>query len=193
MKKLNRKGFTLVELLAVIVVLAFVMVLAAPSVLSSMNSARQSSFMLYAEKMLNSAQTKYQSDQLIQLMDDTYCYNLSELTDSKSTQYSGFVMVTRGSKPDAKYTIQMFDKTYSLGMVVDATIGDKATGVTFEEVERIKAKLVGNTTLKGREDFFKADATGKIPQLVSPCESKSPKATTKGAIKINSDGTNVTS
>ena len=62
MKKLNKKGFTLVELLAVIVVLAFVMVLAAPSVLSSMNSARQSSFMLYAEKMINAAQSRYQSD-----------------------------------------------------------------------------------------------------------------------------------
>ena len=188
MKKLNTKGFTLVELLAVIVVLAFVMVLAAPSVLSSMNSARQSSFMLYAEKMLNSAQTKYQSDQLIQLMDDTYCYNLSELTDSKSTQYSGFVMVTRGSKPDATYTIKMFDKTYSLGMVTDPAIGDKETGVTFEEVERIKAKLVGNTTLKGREDYFNTASK----TLKSPCETATPKAQTKGAIEIKADGTNVT-
>ena len=41
MKKLNKKGFTLVELLAVIVVLAIIMVLTVPSVLSSMNSARQ--------------------------------------------------------------------------------------------------------------------------------------------------------
>ena len=42
MKNLNKKGFTLVELLAVIVVLALIMVLTVPSVLTSMNSARQS-------------------------------------------------------------------------------------------------------------------------------------------------------
>lgn len=44
MKKLNRKGFTLIELLAVIVVLAIVLVVTIPSVISSMDSARQKSF-----------------------------------------------------------------------------------------------------------------------------------------------------
>ena len=43
MKKLNRKGFTLIELLAVIVVLAIVLVVTIPSVISSMNSAKQKS------------------------------------------------------------------------------------------------------------------------------------------------------
>ena len=41
MKKLNRKGFTLIELLAVIVILAVVMVVTIPSVLNSMDSAKQ--------------------------------------------------------------------------------------------------------------------------------------------------------
>ena len=41
MKKLNRKGFTLIELLAVIVVLAIVLVVTIPSVISSMNSAKE--------------------------------------------------------------------------------------------------------------------------------------------------------
>lgn len=42
MKKLNRKGFTLIELLAVIVILAVVLVVTIPSVISSMNKARES-------------------------------------------------------------------------------------------------------------------------------------------------------
>lgn len=41
MKKLNRKGFTLIELLAVIVILAIVLVVTIPSVLNSMDTARQ--------------------------------------------------------------------------------------------------------------------------------------------------------
>lgn len=42
MKKLNRKGFTLIELLAVIVILAVVLVVTIPSVISSMNKAKES-------------------------------------------------------------------------------------------------------------------------------------------------------
>ena len=68
MKRLNKKGFTLVELLAVIVILALIMVLTVPTILDQMNSARQSSFLLYAEEMLKNAQTRYQSDLLLLLI-----------------------------------------------------------------------------------------------------------------------------
>ena len=44
MKKLNRKGFTLVELLAVIVILAIIMVITIPTVLNSMGGAKQEAF-----------------------------------------------------------------------------------------------------------------------------------------------------
>ena len=44
MKKLNNKGFTLVELLAVIVILAIIMVITIPTVLNSMGSAKQEAF-----------------------------------------------------------------------------------------------------------------------------------------------------
>ena len=43
MKKLNRKGFTLIELLAVIVILAIVLVVTIPSVIDTMNDARDRS------------------------------------------------------------------------------------------------------------------------------------------------------
>ena len=43
MKKLNKKGFTLVELLAVIVILAVIMVITIPTVLGSMRSAKDKS------------------------------------------------------------------------------------------------------------------------------------------------------
>ena len=42
MKKLNKKGFTLVELLAVIVILAVIMVITIPTVLGSMSDATDS-------------------------------------------------------------------------------------------------------------------------------------------------------
>ena len=44
MKKRNNKGFTLVELLAVIVILAIIMIIAIPSVLATMSTARKKTF-----------------------------------------------------------------------------------------------------------------------------------------------------
>lgn len=42
--KLNKKGFTLVELLAVIVILAIILAIAVPSITGILNSAKKSSF-----------------------------------------------------------------------------------------------------------------------------------------------------
>ena len=44
MKKLNRKGFTLIELLAIIVILAIIMVVTIPTVINSMDSAKEGQF-----------------------------------------------------------------------------------------------------------------------------------------------------
>jgi type IV pilus assembly protein PilA len=61
MKKSN-KGFTLVELLAVIVILAIIMIIAIPAVLQTMQSARQKTFKEYVTKVYTAAQNSYLSD-----------------------------------------------------------------------------------------------------------------------------------
>ncbi len=174
MKKMNKKGFTLVELLAVIVVLAIIMVIAVPSVLNSMNAARQSSFLVYAEKMINSAQAKYQSDSLVNTMPQEYCYNLSELTDNESSQYKGFVHIQGAATSKPTYKVIMFDSTYSVGIVTDTTIGDKAGGLTFSDIETIKTKL-GDNSLYDGGDY----------EVSSPCGSDTTK--TKGAVSITGE------
>lgn len=55
--KNTRKGFTLVELLAVIVILAIIMIIAIPAVLQTMNLARQKTFKEYITKVYTAAQT----------------------------------------------------------------------------------------------------------------------------------------
>lgn len=60
--KKNTKGFTLVELLAVIVILAVLIVIAMPSVLKIMENARRSAFETEVKSYLKAAQTQYAND-----------------------------------------------------------------------------------------------------------------------------------
>ena len=64
MKKTN-KGFTLVELLAVIVILAIIMIIAIPAVLQTMQSARQKTFKEYVTKVYTAAQNSYLSEKTL--------------------------------------------------------------------------------------------------------------------------------
>ena len=60
----NNKGFTLVELLAVIVILAIIMIIAIPAVLNTMQTAKRKSMLEYAQKVMNKAEEMYMSKQL---------------------------------------------------------------------------------------------------------------------------------
>ena len=57
--KNNRKGFTLVELLAVIVILAILMVSAGAGVMSTMNNSKINTFKNEALQAVNSAEDMY--------------------------------------------------------------------------------------------------------------------------------------
>ena len=63
-KKIEEKGFTLVELIAVIVIIAIIMLIAIPAVLNSVESAKRKTFDEYITKSASLAQQKY-SEQLL--------------------------------------------------------------------------------------------------------------------------------
>ena len=60
-RKQKKKGFTLVELLAVIVILAVIMVVTIPTVLGSMNKAKQSAFNTVGETMIKYLEDNYKN------------------------------------------------------------------------------------------------------------------------------------
>ena len=128
-KKNRKKGFTLVELLAVIVVLAVIMVLAVPSVLNQMNSAKQKTFQMYGERMVNNAMQAYESQLLLGTTSftnhykegtDTYnCYTLTELGLAKNeNSFKGFVVVKNStlindnSANSTTYLVYLTDGSY---------------------------------------------------------------------------------
>lgn len=84
MKKLNKKGFTLVELLAVIVILGVIMLIAIPSVGTIISNSRKNSF-VSSGKMYISTMQNYMAEKMD---DSSYCINVTELNDSKTADKS---------------------------------------------------------------------------------------------------------
>lgn len=87
MKKLNRKGFTLIELLAVIVILAVVLVVTIPSVIESMNKAKESQLKNSANTVTEWFTKQYElatfGSDMVGNPDSAYTTFVSNLTDQK--------------------------------------------------------------------------------------------------------------
>lgn len=64
MKRLNKKGFTLVELLAVIAILGILMLLVMPNVLSMFTSGRKNTFVNQVQRVWRTAEQQYMTDQI---------------------------------------------------------------------------------------------------------------------------------
>ena len=76
MKKLNRKGFTLVELLAVIIILAIVVGITIPAVLTTIRGTREKAFQSSVDEVANwldrQAQSFLVGDSEVSTTDTTY-------------------------------------------------------------------------------------------------------------------------
>lgn len=102
----NKKGFTLVELLAVIVILAVIILIAINAVLPQMAKARKNSFADEVMNYGNGAVNKYVSDNADE--DDTtgdigtgVCYTLKQLhgeyVSKNDSSYTGIVVLKRNA------------------------------------------------------------------------------------------------
>ena len=122
----NKKGFTLVELLAVIVVLAIIMIIAIPAVVESMNNAKKGSFKIYAQRALGNAESTFQSEDLLgtlptdnsdanrkQISNTCYCYTLAGIGLTSSGNFKGYVTVSLDDKREATYRVTLTDGSYS--------------------------------------------------------------------------------
>lgn len=79
---MNKKGFTLVELLAVIIVLAILVLLALPRVMSLMERSRVSSFAVEANEIAKAAQNAYGSKVLTEEeVGHPVCFTVAELVN----------------------------------------------------------------------------------------------------------------
>ncbi len=96
MKK-KQNGFTLVELLAVIIILAIIMIIAIPAVIEALNKSRKQTFFEYAQNVRMKAEQQYIQDlDLNKERTDCYVYDIKKdigLGDTGS--FDGWVKVRR--------------------------------------------------------------------------------------------------
>jgi prepilin-type N-terminal cleavage/methylation domain-containing protein len=84
---MNKKGFTLVELLAVIAILAVLVIIAVPNVMSLFNEAKRNSFQNEIATIYKEAQQEWITDSLTETSD--IVYSRCDTCDGKSLQLSG--------------------------------------------------------------------------------------------------------
>ena len=102
MKKINKKGFTLVELLAVIVIMGILMMVAIPSISRVIENSRKDTFVDIAKSYANAAKTLWTADTLTcegtvaSAVDDGDYYILINTKESARTVLP--VLVDQGGK-----------------------------------------------------------------------------------------------
>ena len=101
----SKKGFTLVELLAVIVVLAIIILIAMPSVMSAMDKARRNALITEANEITKIAATAFADDSMGTGL-TSKCYSLQALKDGgyldkNLKDYSGSVSISIDSNTGA--------------------------------------------------------------------------------------------
>ena len=133
----NQKGFTLVELLAVIVILAVVILIAVTAVIPRMNDAKKGAFADEAMAYIRGAQEAYVESQMDGSAGST-CFTVAWLNankiDKKASDYEGWVSLDSNGTGTAyiknsKYMVK--GKSGSLSKTsVEATgsLGTQPTG-----------------------------------------------------------------
>lgn len=138
MKRLNRKGFTLIELLAVIVILAIVLVVTIPSVISSLNSAREKSLQNAADVVSDWMTKQYQQDKLGIDVDESYSSLMNTMLNT-SFKYDYLNKFSTNYNRYAQYANSFFGD-YTLVLANNAS----TYNLSEESLELLKAAGISN-------------------------------------------------
>ena len=135
----KRNAFTLIELLAVIVILAVILVISIPRILDVIETSKKDSFKTSAQLIADSAEKKYVENKLNNIDEEITCENVSKL--SKEDYES--CKITFDNEGNAKVTIEGKGKFKDLAICngtktnikLSDTCSTDAKYFAYEEVE----------------------------------------------------------
>ena len=134
MKKTNKKGFTLVELLAVIVILAVLILLALPNVIKIMNNAKKNAFQDEVLSYLKTAQTNFIESQISGSTETTFSNKIETLPKLDIEDKSGYeycIKIFEDETGDITYNYVFSNGTYSAYSNVN-NAGEDLTDVNID-------------------------------------------------------------
>lgn len=148
----NRKGFTLVELLAVVVILSIILLIAVPSVSRIISKSKDNAYISTAKAYIGAARYKY----LLEHNDNNIIvYDVTELkVDKEKSPYNkkiidGAVVVKKDSKSNIKYYIYLVDEDYN--SIVDIVGAGSSYPVLISENDLNTSYINKLTVLKYNE------------------------------------------
>ncbi len=153
----EKKGFTLVELLAVIIVLAIIMLIAVNNVIPLMTQAREGAFASTANNVLNAAETAVLADEINQNNYD--CYSIQYLVSQEYVRkikydvtngFSGHVRARRvvtGGVTSYEYDIHLADHKNGYYLLVNNVDGAiTATNIVKSEPDTFSGVCPSGST-----------------------------------------------
>lgn len=149
----NVRGFTLVELLAVIVVLAIVMLLAVQAVFPQMIKARKNAFAIEANAAIDAAQSYYMTASLAKNLSvdkDGLCIDIKYLIDQNQfdadrSKYSGWVWIKPNTGGNGYlYTVTMTNEQYFVSDKGTKQETGKTYNINITEEDVAEGKDIGN-------------------------------------------------
>ena len=123
---LNKKGFTLVELLSVIVILSVIVLIATNAVVPMADSAKKQVLAMEANTLVKAAQTLYVQNS----SSTSACYSYDELINSgliekDDENYTGSISIEVGENGNYSYKIWLSNGQYMVnGATPDVTSDD---------------------------------------------------------------------
>ncbi len=138
-KQLKKRGFTLVELLAVIVILAIIMIIAIPNVLNVTEQAKRKTFVEFAGKIRNTAEQEIVKSELNGTSINTECFifDITKDFELSTGDFKGYILLKKESNQN-KYYISMYNEQY---MLVAYNITD---GVNYKGKKQSMEKALEN-------------------------------------------------
>lgn len=132
---MNKKGFTLVELLAVIAILAILVIIALPNVLNLFNDAKKNSFQTEVQTIYNTAQQEFLlgGGKTVEYYRNNGVACAAENTTFKTLSLKGTSTVDYYIKIDAN------------GNIVEYHVADDAFAFTYTGTTGLKVEEIGET------------------------------------------------
>ena len=167
---MNKKGFTLVELLAVIAILAILVIIALPNVLRMFKNAKQNTFVTEVQNLVKSAEDKYLTSSMLNGNNTCFDSKTNKLDMSGRDNINYLIKLTNKGKVTEVY---VRDDDYELIVKEEAGINRADLGNKYK-AENAKTKITdcnGNQIIDGEKPkvkYIDSELNGADPVLKEP-------------------------